>query len=181
MDINAYLKSLTLALCLTLGVGTYCYAETPPYVPNKIDFNEENAVGLVEDLRTYALTIAQKYVQRYGGFAPFGVTITLQGEYQVIVGNGKDAKKDLAMLFNAYRKKAQSNEIVAAAVVYDTRMNVPNENRVSDAIYITVDSKLTRSNNGFAFYTKVRPGHYRFDNLRSHSIDQTKIFRRASR
>jgi len=183
MDISSCTrKSLALIFCLFIyTISAVTFAEEPLYNPNRINFNQGNARGLVGDLETYALTVAKKYINRHGSFSPFGIALTSQGEFQLIVGNGKNAKKDLSMLLKSYRKLARQNEIVAAAIVYDTKIQVPHLNKPTNAIYITLDSQLTRSRNGFSIYNKVRQGRYRFKNLQSRHRDNTRIFSASRR
>lgn len=148
-----------------------------PYLDNQVNFTKHNAQGTLLDLELFALDLARKHIYKLGSFSPFGVTITTSGKYRLLVGSGKDTRKDLDVIIASYRKKAASGEIVAAVVVYDTQVKVADDTQAVDAIYFTSDSRFTESKSGFTTYSKNPNGQYLFGQITVRASDKTAFFR----
>ena len=141
----------------------------------KVNFNRQNAESSLKDLLDVAIASAKRQIDAYGSFSPFGIVITNKGTYQVIVGNGKDSGKDLTMIKQTYRRKALTRTIVAAAIVYNSSVDMPDKKNI-DAIYINADSIYTGPRNGFQAYAKSDDGKYRYEKLIKLDEDKTRIF-----
>ena len=64
---------IPVLLCMNLLPGITLAEEddNPPYNPNKIDFNRNNASNLVSDLEAFALNVAKKHIRKFRSFLEF--------------------------------------------------------------------------------------------------------------
>ena len=171
-----YYLFAALTIVLVLPQTTLAEKYFKPASGAKVNFTRTNAHDSLKDLLDIAVHNAKKQINAFGSFAPFGIVITRKGQYQVIVGNGKDSQKDLVMIRNTYRRKALSKTIVAAAIVYNSSINVPEQEKPIDAIYINSDSIYTGPKNGYQPYAKTAEGKYRYEKMVKREEDTSRIF-----
>jgi hypothetical protein len=165
------LPIFSVSVCADTGKGYY-----RPASGIKVNFTRQSAKESMNDLLQVVIQNAKRQIEANGFFSPFGIVITNKGTYQVIVGNGKDTAKDLTMIRNTYRRKARGKSIVAAAIVYNTSVEVPNQTKPLDAIYVNCDNIYTGPRNGYIPYSKSEDGSYQYEKSVKLAEDKTKIF-----
>ena len=90
------------------------------------------------------LPVAEKMLMPRGKFYPYGGYMRLNGNI-VHVGaadpdTGRPRSKDLLyILLSSFREMAERNECKAVAVVFDLSVTLPNSDKRSDAIQVSID------------------------------------------
>lgn len=171
-DTRICFRSSLLAVILGIIAMTTAAAEQPSV---KIVVTSSNAPQAMRKLLNHALRLAKKSIRQQGSFSPFGVSVDKDGNYSLAYGQGIDAQTDLDTISNQFRKQSTANEIVAAAIVYDTKIRGRDGNSV-DAIYITYDSLYTPAKNGYALYFKSRNGKIKYTGFVPQEKVKTAIF-----
>ncbi len=167
-----YFGRILLAFILGIGAGVNAAADESSV---KIIVTSNNATQAMRKLQDHALHLAKKTIRQEGALSPFGISVDKNGDYSLAYGQGIDAQADLNSITARFRKQALANEIVAAAIIYDTKIRGRDGNSV-DAIYITYDSLYTPAKNGYALYFKSRTGKIKYTGFVPQDGVKTAIF-----
>ena len=89
------------------------------------------------------LPLAEKLLSMHGEFFPYGGAMKPNGETVSLAASDGDEhppSAELIKLFQAsFKTAAENNEYKATALVYDTRVQLPESDEKSDAIAIALD------------------------------------------
>ncbi len=90
------------------------------------------------------LPLAEKMLRQYGEFYPYGGYMKADGAIVEVGATVPDTdrpkSKDLIyILRNSLQDAAQRNECKVVAMVFDVTVTLPNSNRKSDAIQVSVE------------------------------------------
>jgi hypothetical protein len=97
-----------------------------------------------EALMNALLPLAEKLLCQYGEFYPYGGYMKPDGEIVEVGASDPDTdhpkSKDLIyVLRSSLQELAERNECKAVAMVFDVTVTLPNSNRKSDAIQISLE------------------------------------------
>lgn len=103
-----------------------------------------NSKQEAEVLMNAILPVAEKMLRQYHEFYPYGGCMRPDGSIVQVGAADQDTdrprSKDLLyVLWSSFREMAERNECKAVAVVFDASVNLPNSDRRSDAIQVSIE------------------------------------------
>lgn len=97
-----------------------------------------------EKLMNEILPVAKRMLRQHGEFLPYGGYMKPNGE--IVHVGAKDPETDrpksmdlISILRNSFRRMAKNKECIVAVTVFDVVVTIPESNRKSDAIQVSVD------------------------------------------
>lgn len=117
-----------------------------------------------EELMNFVIPFARRMLVELGEFHPFGAYATETGEVVSVSVPGEsvasnpefnDGKLAIRTLETTFRRKAESRQIAASAIVFDVRVLPPGGARKCDAIQCNLDHRLDFSAEVFFPYSIV--------------------------
>ncbi len=98
-----------------------------------------------ETLMSAVLPFAERMLQRYGEFFPFGGAMRPDGELVHVAGyDGTEqppSAEIIHLIKEGFVQAAQKDECKATALVYDAKITLPDSNQKSDAIAIVLNHR----------------------------------------
>ncbi len=135
-QLNIMLGSYKMASIITIIISITTLMFTSTGNNGKID---------CEKLMNEALPFAEKMLQQYGEFIPYGYAMKANGEIVSISGQSKKehppSMEIMVLLNDGFRKSAKSGEYIATSLIYDVKVVVPSTGIKSDAISFALDHK----------------------------------------
>ena len=101
---------------------------------------KKEAEGLMNEM----LSFGKKILREHGEFYPYGGMIKPDGEI-VHVGAESDKSEQtdssnlLGILQESFKELAEAQECKATAIIFNVSVELPNSNKISDAIQINLD------------------------------------------
>ena len=115
------------------------------------------------------LPFAQSLLSKYGDFHPFGAYMGTDGEIKWV---GVDAGEEFPegqllvdTLTEMFKKQADSDEIRAAAICYDSLVIPPGKKNKTDAIAFSLEHRSGESISVFVPYLKGNDGDVQYSEL----------------
>jgi hypothetical protein len=137
---------LRVILMVALAAATagtcnqYPAPSTPEAVSSMTDSKDD-----CERLMTALLPFAEQMLAEYGEFFPFGGTMSVSGDISQSMGwTGEEqpsSQELIDMLKSGFRAAAESGEIRATVIIYDTLVVPPGKNSKQDAISVALDHR----------------------------------------
>jgi hypothetical protein len=97
-----------------------------------------------ESLINALLPLAKQMLRRYGEFYPYGGYMKLNGEIVQLGADDPDMNRPksrdlIYILRSSLQEIAHTKQCKVGALVFDVKVNLPKDNRKSDAIQISVE------------------------------------------
>jgi hypothetical protein len=130
----------------------------------------------LDALSNTLLPFAQKMLQKYGEFLPFGAIMSSSGEIRHVGAKieGDDyptSQPLLDLLTETFKKQAAKGELRAAGICYDVLTVPPGEDRKRDAICCGLEHYSGETVDVFVPYVKARDGDVQYGKV--FSVKQT--------
>jgi hypothetical protein len=98
-----------------------------------------------ETLMNELLPVAEKMLEKYGEFFPYGSVMNSDGSIRAVAyydGNEHPKSQDLMdQLTTIYHEYSIKNQIKASGIVYDARVISPKTNAKTDAVIISLEHR----------------------------------------
>jgi len=111
----------------------------------------------MDTLLAEGIRLATHFLDRGGGFFPFGVALTTDGEVHHIPGytgeEQPDAEEQIADAEQALREQAAAGKVRATALVSDVRIRRPETAEPADAIRVQLEHIRGRPVTCYLLYT----------------------------
>ena len=118
-----------------------------------------------EEILNVVLPFAQQMLEKNREFYPFGASIKINGEIFTNMGDvGKEnplSQEIIDFLYKNFSEEAQRNEILTAAICYDTKIGEDKK----DAICIKIEDKDSQPTALYLPYKKNLFGQFKYGEL----------------